>query len=305
MRCSRTGWYESAQLVVAGAWSNVSVSQSKHEQQELPLASYIHLTCDFEERRRMLMEIKPQKLQAAEEFLHDHYQHLDLLRPYAKKGQFENAQGDYCTTRVEIVQFEGVKSVREVFDAALYSSANLEIMVSEKLGHLTLREEYDTLDEGTWNARLLSSDPQGIKQEMNVVSFAQFRADHYVKGCELPECGVIVTDVVDKDDLYPYKPNDNLRRDVSVMVMMTPHRRPRMQQHSTHAICEDMVSPDGEGELVVVLQHIVFEKLHRSDLPINKSALRSFRRAMSCWGDTIVDGIHDRLAALRVRQTDN
>lgn len=173
------------------------------------------------------------------------------------------------------MQFEGVKSAREVFDAALYSSANLEIMVSEKLGHLTQRKEYDRLDGGTWNARLPSSGPQGVKQEMNAVSFAQFRADLYVEGCEPPGCWIIVTDVVDKDDLHPYKPDENLHRDVSVMVILTPYRR--------------------EDELVVVLQHTLFEKLHRSDLPISKSALRSFRRAMNCWGDTIVDAIHDLL----------
>lgn len=256
------------------------------------MSSYIHLACDLEERRRTLMDIKPHKLQAAEVFLHEHYQHLDLLCPYTKKSQFETAQGDYCSTRVEVVQFEGVKSVREVFDAALYSSANMEIMISEKLGHITLREEYDSLDEHTWNARMLSSNPQGVKHEMNVVSFAQYRADHYAEGCELPGCGVIVTDVVDQDDLYPYKPDENLRRDVSVLVMMTAHRKPPAR----------VQSQDSDGELVVVLQHTVFEKLHRSDLPINKAALRSFRRAMNYWGDTIIEGIHERLAAIKAEK---
>lgn len=230
--------------------------------------------------------MRTQKLENGERFLRVQCEQLDLLRPYINESRFENAQGDQCATKIHILQFDRVKSVKEVFDAVLFSIANLEITVSEKLGHLTLREDYDTLDDGTWNARLLSSDAKGVRHEMNAVTFTQFRPDQYANGCEFPGYGLIVADSVDKDDLYPYHPSENLRRDISVVVMVTPHRRPKTKTAS-------------QEEFVVVLQAFIIEKVHRSDLPIDQSALRILRNVMSRWGDIIVDSIEDRLAATK------
>lgn len=62
-----------------------------------------------------------------------------------------------------------------MFDAPLYSEANVEIAVSEKLSHITLREDVDTIDGGMWNSRLVSRDSHGTQCEINCVTFTQFQ----------------------------------------------------------------------------------------------------------------------------------
>lgn len=110
-----------------------------------------------------------------------------------------------------------------------------------------------------------------------------------------------MTDFVDKDDLYPYQPSQNVRRDVAIVCMLTPHRCPRPQQPPAASGTASAQDPD---EIVVVLQHIVIEKIHHSDLPIDGPAARVLRQGTKRWADIIVDGIHDRLAATRmVRST--
>lgn len=230
--------------------------------------------------------MKAQKLDTAERFMRIHCEELDLLRPYVNESRFEDARGDQCAHRVEVVQFDRVKSVKEVFDAALFAIDNIEIAVSEKLGHLTLREDCDTLDDSTWNVRLLSRDAKGVRHEMNNVAFARIQPDQYASGSEFPGFGIIVADFVDKDDLYPYHPSENLPRDVSVAFVATPHRR----QSPANA---------GQEEFVVVLQHVAFERVHCSELSMNQAPIWALRNVTNRWGDIIIDGIHDRLAATK------
>ncbi|RLN49028.1 hypothetical protein BBJ29_004341 [Phytophthora kernoviae] len=61
------------------------------------------------------------------------------------ENKFENAQGDMCCVRYETVQFNGVSSLQEVFDAVSFYKTNMEFIISEQLGHTTLRDDYDAV----------------------------------------------------------------------------------------------------------------------------------------------------------------
>lgn len=264
---------------------------------ESPLSTFIHLTSDFHERRQTVLCMKPMKLQMAERFLCLHSQQLDLLRPHVTESHMENTQGDYFATWVEVEQFEGAQSVKEVFDALLYSAANFEIAGANTLGHIIVRDDVDTIDGGVWNSRLVFKGANGTQCESNCVTFTQFQGDHVFSGCEAPGVGLFVTDFVDKDDLYPYEPSHNVRRDVSIVCMLTPHWQLTAQRSSEPRAAAMRTT----REFVVVLQHIVFEKIHRSDLPIDQPALRALRQGTKGWAEVVVDGMHERLAATRAR----
>ncbi|KAG3163139.1 hypothetical protein PI124_g6909 [Phytophthora idaei] len=49
----------------------------------------------------------------------------------------------------------------------------MEISISERLGHITVRENYDMIEGAAYNARILSSDSNGITTESNTIVFAQ------------------------------------------------------------------------------------------------------------------------------------
>lgn len=64
-------------------------------------------------------------------------QRLDLLKPYYSKNRSSTNDGDFCIFRYDIIQFEGVESVRQVYDALMFALINQEISMSEKLGDIT------------------------------------------------------------------------------------------------------------------------------------------------------------------------
>lgn len=252
-----------------------------------PLDTFIRLGADAKVRRLTLLALKQPKLLTADRFLRSYNRNLDLRKHYFTEKRCETSDGAYCCTRFHVQQFERVQSVRQVFDALLRSMFSLEISISEQLGEITLREDHDeSLDvDGVCNYRMIArAAPGGPSKETNCVTFAQFfDQPHDADVTPEPGYGVMSTDFVDVDDLHPYRPSRYVRRDVSATMVLTPHR----QQ-----------SDVGEDELVVVLQHAVFEKLHPPELAIERSELHALYRGMNRWGDVIIKAIRDRLEAM-------
>ncbi|ETP25305.1 hypothetical protein F441_01809 [Phytophthora nicotianae CJ01A1] len=85
---------------------------------------------------------------------------------------FETDNGDISSLRSTVVHFPGVESLRQVFEALWFYLTNMEISISERLGHITVREDYDMIDEG---------DPK-------------FGGEPYV---------IVASNCADEDELYP------------------------------------------------------------------------------------------------------
>lgn len=250
-----------------------------------PLDTFIRLAADAKVRRMTLLALKQPKLLTADRFLCSYNRHLDLRKHYFTEKRCETSDGAYCCTRFHVQQFERVQSVRQVFDALLHCMFSLEISISEQLGEITLREDHDESLEmdGVCNYRMIAkATPGGASKETNCVTFAQFFDQPHDTASSEPGYGVMTTDFVDVDDLHPYRPSKYVRRDVSATMVLTPHRQR---------------SEVGESELVVVLQHVVFEKLHHPELAIERSELHALHHGMNRWGDVIIKAIRDRLAA--------
>lgn len=242
-----------------------------------PLALHIHLAYDPLLRRQTLLSIKEEALANAEQFLLSRGQLLDVLRPYHTDGRCENAQGDFCCTAFDIIQFEDVHSVRQVWDALLFFLDNIEISVSENLGEVTLREDSEAQDEGIAHHRLVSLSRSGITEEINRV--------HFTRCTEAGRGGqhqwLQTSQFVDIDDLYPYSPDTFMRKDVTAALSLTPHWR-------KHA-------GGNEDELVVVLQRAAFIKLHRPRTPVPNRTLREQQEGCMRWGDVMIKSIRGQL----------
>ncbi|KAF1782119.1 hypothetical protein GQ600_20325 [Phytophthora cactorum] len=168
-----------------------------------PLCRYIHLPREWWERRQVLLRLKSDMITRGCQYVVARSQHLDLMKPQLMDRRYEDAQGNFCCERIEFFHFTGVQSIKQVFEAIKYFMLNMEITISEALGHTTVQEDYDTVDNGTsiWNYRLLSTDSCGITSEVNKVVLTEFIDESVQMGGE-PRA-VVVTDSVDVDGLYP------------------------------------------------------------------------------------------------------
>lgn len=254
-----------------------------------PISTFIHLPRNMRQRRVKLLSLKTPKLDSALQFLTMRSQFLDPLTPYRLEGRSGSAQGDYGCSLFDIVQFPGVKSVRQVYDAILHHLFYLEMSVAEQLGEITVRNDVDddSLDKHSiYNYRLVSCDDDrhGVQQETSCVAFAQcYKPEDPDSMLPGQEWCLMATDFVDKDDLHPYNPSLYLRRDHSSAMTLTAHRRKKKTQTGD------------EHELVVVLKRAVFLTLRHTELDINERVLESMRDGLMGWNNLMVTGIRERV----------
>lgn len=239
-----------------------------------PLSTYIHLGTDWDERRHTLLGMKDMKLRNALEYVHARSRFLNPLKPHRSDERFEDTHGNYCFLRYDVIQFEGVNSVKQVYDALLFYLRHMEIMISEQLGHITVRDDYDYIEQSISSYRLLSNH-NGTQTESNDVMFSKYFESHELTNGA--PCGVVAVDSVDEDELYPHTPSERVRKDVAAAIELTPHMRKR---------------GDGEeGEdLVVVMSRGKFLKLYP---PFN--AVEEMRDGIVDWGDVMVNAINEVL----------
>lgn len=262
----------------------------QNDQELNPLATYIYLTRDLQQRQSALMLIKEKVLASAEQFLTTRSQMLDLFRPYRTEDRCENAQGHFCSSIFDVIQFEGVQSVRLVWDALLFFLANIEISVSERLDDVTLREDNDVPDDGITHHRLVTYNSETcVTEEMNRATFARFREDG---NGDQHQC-ILTAQFVDEDELYPYSPSTRLRKDLTAAISLVPLWRKRRKPTSPGAMDVD----GDENELVVVMRRASFIKLHHTDLPIPLPVLRERQETMACWGRVMIAAMRDQLYA--------
>ncbi|KAG1686055.1 hypothetical protein DVH05_007193 [Phytophthora capsici] len=193
---------------------------------------------------------------------------------YSSDDRYETATGDVCSVLFQTVEFPGVESLKQVFDAVLFSIHNAEISISERLGHVTTRDDYDCGNSSIHNARIVSTNDIGVSIELNCVMFAKFFNDvdeSFV--CE--PCGIIALESVDEDELYPYKANERIRKDVSSAVVVTARYE--------------------KGELVATLRRAAFVKFHRPQFDLSDEAWQESQQGASKWGDVMLRSIRSVL----------
>ncbi|KUF94355.1 hypothetical protein AM588_10007446 [Phytophthora nicotianae] len=212
-----------------------------------PLQDFIHLKTDEQTRRDILAAIKIKKMEKAQRFMEMRRPKLDPCNVMGEERRYEAGNGDFCSTRFTVTQFKDAKSVKEVFDLLLYYFCNIEISISEKIGHITIREDDGGDDGGIVQNRLVSTTHKNVKMESNTVMFSQYydRSTQKSIGSVDKSYGIIVADFVDEDDRHPYVPSQRVRRDVNAVLEI----REFMPKHQA-------------GKPVVVLSRWVQNRMH-------------------------------------------
>ncbi|KAG6604543.1 uncharacterized protein IUM83_14135 [Phytophthora cinnamomi] len=249
----------------------VAEIQSAGNQRTHPLYTRICLPKDVNQRRAKLMAIREEKLRNGYNFVMDPRHFVDVDKTTYSDELFESEEGDFCGVRFEIVQFPGVKSLKQVYDAAVYYLTNMEISITERLGHITVRDDYDSVDGSMYNARVLSSVRNGITMETSSLLFPKMDLEE--------KYGIVAIDSVDEDKLYPYNPAKRVRKDISATVVFTARRKPSTKCSG----CED--------ELVVTMRGSAFLRIHRPQFPVPDDALQELSTGIMAWGDVMVKTI--------------
>eukprot|EP00644_Phytophthora_capsici_P006344 jgi/Phyca11/556702/estExt2_Genewise1Plus.C_PHYCAscaffold_940038 len=237
---------QTQQLHVAKMQSALSCCLT--DQEYYPLYSPIKLTKDSAERRATLLAMRDQKIHNALQFS---------------------------------IQFPGVRSLRQVYDALSFYKNNIEIIISEQLGHITIRDDYESVEEEAFHGRIISTNEAGITTEGNVVSFRAFFEENE-GGYNGQPCAVLVADSVDEDQRYPYVSQKRVRKDLSTAVVLTEDK-----------------SATGDSDVVVTMRRAAFYKIRQPEFPISFCEFENLRDAITQWSDVMLKTIRGILYPAR------
>lgn len=217
--------------------------------------------------------MKDKKLVDAQRYIAERTHFLDPTTFFTEASKFATPNGDMRALVFDIVPFEGVQSVRQVYDALLFYFFNMEISVSEVLGEITIRENDGAQQHGISQNRLISSVCDGVQVEFNGVTFCQLHEASEPND----EFAVITADFIDEDELYPYSPETRLRKDVTAAITLKLETR-----KTVNALGRE------QDETMVVLRRAALLCLHKTDLPIPAPILQGLRDDISSWGDAMI-----------------
>ncbi|KAG4040082.1 hypothetical protein PC123_g24375 [Phytophthora cactorum] len=252
-----------------------------------PLEDFIHLKTDEQARRDTLAAIKIKKMEKAQRFMDMRRPNLDPCNIMGEERRYEAENGDFCSTRFTVTQFEDAQSVKQVFDLLLFYFCNIEISISEKIGHITIREDDGGDDKGIVQNRLVSTTHKDVKMESNTVLFSQYydRSTDKSNGPGDSSYGIIVADFVDEDDRHPYVPSQRVRRDVNAVLEIREFvpRRPKNEAGA---------SP---RKSVVVLSRWVQNRMHYPKFLVCTDGWYELRDNMDLWGRALHRTIAENL----------
>ncbi|KAG7377486.1 hypothetical protein PHYPSEUDO_011540 [Phytophthora pseudosyringae] len=275
------------QLHVANAQS--LLSRCLGDQHTHPLYTRIRLTKDWPERRATLRAIRAEKLRNAYEYIMARSSHSQPEKMQLSDERFESAQGDLCCVRFETIHFRGVESLEQVYNALIFYLTNMEISISERLGHITVRDDYDSIEGTAYNSRIASTEDCGVTTEMNAVSFPQLLGKDEL-GLGVGPCAIMANDCVDDDELYPYNSAERVRKDVSGAVLLTTSRR-KVKHRGGKRLGTAAMPGEEETELVVTMRRAAFVKLHKPKFPVSPFALQELHEGIARWGDVMLKTI--------------
>ncbi|OWZ07638.1 hypothetical protein PHMEG_00019946 [Phytophthora megakarya] len=253
-----------------------------------PLEDFIHLKNDELSRHDTLALIKMKKMEKAQRFMQIRRPKLDPCNMMAEERRYEAENGDFCSTRFTVTQFEDAKSVKQVFDLLLFYFCNIEISISEKIGHITIREDDGVDDKGIVQNRLVSTTHKDVKMESNTIMFSQYydRSTNKSRGPGDRSYGLIVADFVDEDERHPYVPNQRVRRDVNAVLEIR-----EFEPQRSKSLAGD--SPSRKS--VVVLSRWVQNRMHYPKFPVCTEGWYELRDNMDLWGRALHRTIAENL----------
>ncbi|KAE9005663.1 hypothetical protein PR003_g19410 [Phytophthora rubi] len=190
------------------------------QQNQCPINTFIHLGCDIQQRRKVLENMKAQKLRDAKQLMDKRVQFLrDPAEQRRETAQFPTDSGALCSVIFDVTPVDGNTEIEDVVCA--YTAASRYI---ERMG--TMMPPYTGDDAGVVHARLQVDTSPEMPTESSFVVFSELQkptflevSDHSDK-CVDP-FGMIVLDSVDEDELHPYRPSEYLREDVNAVVTIT------------------------------------------------------------------------------------
>ncbi|GMF25043.1 unnamed protein product [Phytophthora lilii] len=250
------------------------LEKSLGPQEAHPLYTRICLSKDWDERRETLMAVRQRKLKSAYDFLMAPGRFVDPDKPHVSDHRFETSEGDICCVHSEATHFRGVQSLEKVWEAVLFHYNNIEIDISERLGHTTVRDDYDSIDGSVSNIRILSHSESCIAVESSIVTFSQlfFESDDEFNRQPV---GILALDCIDEDELYPYFPDKRVRLDTSGAIVLTVSKK----------------NDSGAGGMVVTLRRAAFVKLHNPVFPISEVTRQELQTGIGRWGDVLMKTI--------------
>ncbi|GMF26831.1 unnamed protein product [Phytophthora lilii] len=282
------------QLLIANARADLTactVSISLASQSHHPLYSFIHLGVDHESHRKALSAIRDSKIQNGIDYIKVRSRHLDLLEPYISSEQYIDAHGNLCCSLFDVTQFSGAKSVKAVYNAAGFHFRNEEISISERLGYITVRDDFNMVGDNFSNCRLSSADESGVKTEMNTVPFSQYEDAEQSETDE--PFAVLVRDSVDVDELYPYNSDECVRKDQLGAILLTAAKR---KKNVTKRVDNDTGDTAMMEELVVVMRRAAFVKIHHPAFPLPERTQQALLKGIMAWCDVMLTTIQGVLA---------
>ncbi|RLN74392.1 hypothetical protein BBJ28_00013727 [Nothophytophthora sp. Chile5] len=250
------------------------------------IPSSIYLSRDLEARQQQLQVIRSPRLHAGRRFLVERGRELDRSKAYSSCERFETAEGDYCILRFEVTPLRDLEfsraGARRTFRTMLQSMRNAELVISATSDFVTIREDGDAWRDDVTLHRLLSSSSRGdVLVESQSVSFSEFVGRSTGEG---EEYGILTTDVVAKDELFPYHPKERVRRDVSAILMV-------------EAVPQDGSADGDDADNLVVLTRWSSCTFVRSELSQKLSAEKATKiyESFTGWGTAMVDDMHQIL----------
>ncbi|ETK95298.1 hypothetical protein L915_01772 [Phytophthora nicotianae] len=251
-----------------------------------PLCTRICLVKDKNERRAVLKAIRAEKLKNA-------YDYVMACGSHTPEGQgkdtskvFQTDNGDTCCLGSTVVHFPGVRSLKQVFEAIWFYLTNMEISISERLGHVAVREDYDMMEGSAYNSRIIATDSNGITTETNTIVFVQFFENGHPQFGGEP-CAIVASDSVDEDELYPYQSSRHIRKDISGGVVMTASKQ---KKQSTGEY-------GGDDEIVVTMRRAGYLKIHRPEFFIPPLAQQELEGGIGDWGKVMIKTMREVLYA--------
>jgi hypothetical protein len=249
-----------------------------------PLNIRIHLGREWTERHEMLQGMKDERLAQGFRYVIARNQHLDILKPHMSEEQFEDAQGDFCCVRNDVIPFPGVRSMRTMFDALKITLNTLEICISEQLGHITVRDDYDVMGTDSFiaNYRLASGINSGVTTELNVVACGQYFEEPNMFGGE--PFGVLAVDSVDEDDLHPYHLKECVRKVIhgTVVLAPVPSRKSTSRKGSSGKGGD---TARDETDVEIVMLRSFFVKTCQPEFEISETVNQELRDTATRWAD--------------------
>jgi hypothetical protein len=259
---------------------------------QCPLEAYIHLGRDWANRTETLTSLRAQQCRDAVELVEKRTQFMNEAREYTENAQFVDEAGDFCSIRFDITPLEGLKTVKDAFEFIQFHIKHMDTKpMSSKY---TCTSEHGA-NKDIMHRRLIISEVEDVVTETNFVMFSEKRpASSRLAACaEAGDQGVMVLNFVDKDDLYPYRPADCVRLDLSgVMALKACHRRVK--------------TPEGEekDEPAVVLTRWMMQKLRRSALPVPGRVLQTMRDRINEPGNAILRAVKHARSPLQLKRED-